>query len=120
MDMQILDHQRRRCRLELRDERQQSFIRAAECIAQADAAVTPRVSTGRLSVLPTVTPTEAASSAMWLCRLAEAIASLDPSKVTLAVPAVARKSATRARNSGSSSAAALHAPYAWLPSSAIA
>src|SRR6516162_10258558 len=57
----------------------------------------PRTSTGRLSVLPIVTPTEAASSSMWLCRLAEAIASLDPSKVTLRAPAVARNSATLAR-----------------------
>jgi hypothetical protein len=40
--------------------------------------------------------------------LAEAIASLDPSRVTLAVPAVACKSAARAHNSGSSSAAAFN------------
>ena len=40
VDMQVLDHQRRRRRLELREELDQSFIWAAERIAQTNGAVT--------------------------------------------------------------------------------
>jgi hypothetical protein len=57
-------------------------------------------------VLLIVAPTDAASSSMWLCILADAIASLTPSRVTFLTPAAARNSEARARSPGNSSATA--------------
>ena len=66
----------------------------------------PRGSAAIASVLATVTPSDVASATTRLWRLAEAIASFAPSRVTLLVLAVARSLVNRARSAGNCCAAA--------------